>query len=281
MAHVTRSILAAAVVASAALAVPTTADAAHAPRNVTATAKAAGVTSAGGGYAGWAAPKKTTATPRKATLAQPNLASDAQLGIDVSSYQGDVDWASYASQGVTWAYTKATEGNYYKSPSFSSQYIGSYNQGLVRGAYHFATPNDTDGATQANYFVDNGGGWSADGKTLPGMLDIENNPYGATCYGLSQSDMVNWIAAFANQYKARTGRDVVIYTNAPWWSSCTGNSAAFTTTNPLDIAAWGSEPTTLPGGWPFYTFWQFTDTPVDKNWFNGNHDRLVALASNS
>lgn len=281
MAHLTRCALAVAAVASTALALPASADAAHAPRTVTASARTAGVTPAGGGYAGWATPKQTTSTARASTVAHPNLAGNAQLGIDVSSYQGDVDWASYASQGVTWAYTKATEGNYYKSPSFSSQYTGSYNQGLVRGAYHFATPNDTDGATQANYFVDNGGGWSADGKTLPGMLDIENNPYGATCYGLSQGDMVNWIAAFANQYKARTGRDVVIYTNAPWWSSCTGNSAAFTTTNPLDIAAWGSEPTTLPGGWPFYTFWQFTDTPVDKNWFNGNHDRLVALATNS
>lgn len=276
MAHLTRCALAAVAVAGSALALPATADAAHTPHSVSAAAEAAGVTSAGGGYTGWAGPKTTTSR-----LARPNLAGGAQLGIDVSSYQGDVDWASYASQGVTWAYTKATEGNYYKNPSFSSQYTGSYNQGLVRGAYHFATPNDTDGATQANYFVDNGGGWSADGKTLPGMLDIENNPYGATCYGLSQNDMVNWIAAFANQYKARTGRDVVIYTNAPWWSSCTGNSAAFTTTNPLDIAAWGSEPTTLPGGWPFYTFWQFTDTPVDKNWFNGNHDRLVALATNS
>ncbi len=49
---------------------------------------------------------------------------------------------------------------------------------MIRGAYHFATPDTTSGAAQANYFVDHGGGWSRDGKTLPGALDIEWNPYG-------------------------------------------------------------------------------------------------------
>lgn len=55
---------------------------------------------------------------------------------------------------------------------------------------------DYDGiraATQANYFVDHGGGWSADGRTLPGTLDIEYNPYGATRYGLTKAGMSAWI----------------------------------------------------------------------------------------
>lgn len=68
------------------------------------------------------------------------------------------------------------------------------------------------GADQANYFVDNGGGWSADGKTLPGALDIEYNPYGDTCYSMSASELTNRIADFNATYRARTGRDVVIYT---------------------------------------------------------------------
>jgi hypothetical protein len=49
----------------------------------------------------------------------------------------------------------------------------SANVGMIRGAYHFALPNSSSGATQANYFAGNGGGWSWDGKTLPGALDIE------------------------------------------------------------------------------------------------------------
>lgn len=77
-------------------------------------------------------------------------------GVDVSSHQGNVDWATLWNSGVRWAYTKATEGTYYTNPYFAQQYNGSYNVGMIRGAYHFATPDTTSGATQANYFVDHG-----------------------------------------------------------------------------------------------------------------------------
>ena len=61
----------------------------------------------------------------------------------------------------------------YKNPSFSSQYTGATKAGLIRGSYHFARPDQSSGAIQANYFASNGGGWSGDGITLPGVLDIE------------------------------------------------------------------------------------------------------------
>ncbi|MET8558749.1 lysozyme [Streptomyces sp. NPDC004959] len=203
-------------------------------------------------------------------------------GVDVSSYQGNVNWSALWNSGVKWAYTKATEGTYYTNPSFTQQYNGSYNVGMIRGSYHFATPDTTSGATQANYFVAHGGGWSKDGKTLPGVLDIEWNPYGAQCYGKSASAMVSWIKDFANTYKSRTGRDVVIYTATSWWKTCTGNSAAFGSTNPLWVARYASSVGTLPAGWGFYTMWQYTSTgPTvgDHNKFNGALDRVRALAN--
>lgn len=248
-------------------------------RTPTAQARAAGVTAPGQAYAGWSKDaQQASASTHSAQRMQPHAAATQTLGIDVSSYQGNVDWAYWWGQGVRWAYTKATEGTYYTNPYFGQQYTGSYNQGMIRGAYHFATPNTTSGAVQANYFVDHGGGWSPDGQTLPGMVDLETNPYGAKCYGLSQSQMVDWIASFSNTYRDRTGRDVVIYTSRSWWQECTGNTTAFSQTNPLDFASWGSSPGTLPGGWSYYTFWQFTDSPVDQNWFNGDLSRLKALA---
>ncbi|MFI6879614.1 lysozyme [Streptomyces sp. NPDC050400] len=203
-------------------------------------------------------------------------------GVDVSSHQGNVAWSTLWNSGVKWAYVKATEGTYYTNPYFAQQYNGSYNVGMIRGSYHFATPDTTSGATQANYFVDHGGGWSKDGKTLPGALDIEWNPYGAACYGKTQSAMVTWIRDFVNQYKARTGRDPVIYTATSWWTQCTGNSSAFSSTNPLWIARYASDPGTLPAGWGFYTMWQYTSsgpTVGDHNKFNGALDRVVALAN--
>ncbi|WP_079198229.1 lysozyme [Streptomyces sp. CB03911] len=202
-------------------------------------------------------------------------------GMDVSSYQGNVAWSTAAANGARFAYVKATEGTTYTNPYFTQQYNGSYNAGLIRGAYHFALPDVSGGAAQANWFVGHGGGWSGDGKTLPPALDIEYNPYGATCYGLSQSAMVNWIRDFSNTVHSRTGRYPTIYTTTNWWSTCTGNNAGFGATNPLWVARYASSVGTLPAGWSYQTIWQYADSgtlPGDQNWFNGAYDRLQALA---
>ena len=108
-------------------------------------------------------------------------------GLDVSSWQGNVDWATVAANGARFAYVKATEGTSYVNPYFTQQYFGAFNVGLVRGAYHFGLPDRSTGAAQAQWFATHGGAWSADNQTLPGALDIEYNPYGATCYGLNQA----------------------------------------------------------------------------------------------
>ncbi|MFE4172347.1 lysozyme [Streptomyces sp. NPDC056909] len=203
-------------------------------------------------------------------------------GVDVSGHQGNVNWVALWSSGVDWAYTKATEGTSYKNPYFARQYNGAYDAGLIRGAYHFAAPDGSSGATQADYFVDNGGGWSRDGKTLPGVLDIEWNPYGAACYGKTRSQMVDWIDDFLETYRSRTGRDALIYTATSWWKTCTGNYPGFASTNPLWIPRYSGTVGELPAGWGFQTIWQYTSTgPIvgDHNRFNGALDRVQALAN--
>ncbi|MEV3870528.1 GH25 family lysozyme [Streptomyces sp. NPDC049906] len=203
-------------------------------------------------------------------------------GVDVSSHQGNVAWSTLWDSGVRWAYVKATEGTYYKNPYHPQQYNGSYAVGMIRGAYHFATPDTTNGATQADYFVDNGGGWSRDGRTLPGVLDIEWNPYGDACYDKTPAQMVTWIRDFTQRYRHRTGRDPVIYTATNWWVQCTGDSAAFGAVNPLWIARYAAAIGPLPAGWTVQTMWQYTSTgPTvgDHNRFNGALDRVQALAT--
>lgn len=202
-------------------------------------------------------------------------------GMDVSSYQGNVNWSAAYSSGARFAYIKATEGNYYTNSYFAQQYDGSYNVGMIRGAYHFANPSSSSGANQAQYFVAHGGGWSNDGKTLPGALDIEWDPYGSACYGLSQSSMASWISDFANTYHSLTTRWPVIYTANSWWSQCVGTHLNLTSTDPLWVASYSSSVGTLPYPWTIYTFWQYADTgtfPGDQNVFNGSYSRLVALA---
>lgn len=205
------------------------------------------------------------------------------LGIDVSSYQGVVDWVSFTKVKRSFVYVKATEGSSYRNPYYASQLGGAKTAGMFAGAYHFANPSGKSGKTQATYFVKNGGGWRNDGKTLPGVLDIEYNPYGGNmCYELSKAKMVAWITDFLTTYKKLTTRDAVIYTTADWWSRCTGNSTKFRYTNPLWAARWTPKTGAgkLPGGWPYYTFWQYSATVIDQNRFSNTAARLKVLATN-
>ena len=207
-------------------------------------------------------------------------------GMDVSGWQPSVNWQYEWNLGARFAYIKATESTTYKNPSFGSQYTGSYDVGMIRGAYHFAIPSVTSGKTQADYFVNNGGGWSGDGRTLPPLLDIEYNPYpelGNTCYNMSPSQLVNWVRDFSNQIKVRTGRVPAIYTNGSWWNQCLGSSTAFKD-HPLHIAHFSTGNVTypwLPAGWTRYDIWQYSESGPflgDSNVWRGTLTQLKDFA---
>ncbi len=104
-------------------------------------------------------------------------------------------------------HTKATEGPDDTNPYFAQQYNGSYNVGMIRGAYHFrdprhrpaAPPRPTTSWTTAAAGPVTAGRCRARSTSKP-------DPYGAACYGKTQSAMVSWISSFLAQYKppART-----------------------------------------------------------------------------
>ncbi|PIB05830.1 MULTISPECIES: lysozyme [Streptomyces] len=213
----------------------------------------------------------------------PVSAASKPKGHDVSSHQKNVNWQSAKAKGARFAYVKATESHTYRNPYYSQQYNGARNVGMIRGAYHFALPDKSSGATQARYFVRNGGAWRADGWTLPPALDIEYNPYSKRkCYGLSKAKMVSWIKAFSDEVKRQTGRRPVIYTTTHWWNNCTGGSRAFAGTHSLWLARYDSANAgALPAGWSYWTFWQYDNSgslPGDQNLFNGSMAQLKRLA---
>lgn len=206
-------------------------------------------------------------------------AVSGQPGIDVNSNSGSINWSSVAKH-AKFVYTKATEGTYYTNPDFAGQYNGPYRYKIIRGAYHFAIPNGSSGAVQARYFVSHGGGWSSDGRTLPGALDLETNPYGRECYGLTKKQMVGWTWDFVNAYHRSTGVYPIIYTSATWWKACTGNAKGFGGYDPLWLASYGKSAGTVPAGWGFYSIWQYAkkgSLPGDQDVFNGTFARLQAL----
>lgn len=201
-------------------------------------------------------------------------------GLDVSSHQGNVNWAATAGKGAKFAYVKATEGTTYVNPYFAQQYNGAYKSGMVRGAYHFATPNTSSGVSQADHFMSGGGRWSADGRTLPPAIDLEYNPYGQVCYGMAPAALVAWVHAFVNEMHAKTQRWPTIYTSASWWKMCMGNNAGFGA-DPLWVARYNKTLGALPPGWQTYAIWQYADAgalPGDQDTFNGSAAGLRTLA---
>ncbi|KAK6064420.1 hypothetical protein SCUP234_13011 [Seiridium cupressi] len=203
-------------------------------------------------------------------------------GFDISHYQSTVDFAKAYSSGARFVIIKATEGTNYIDPKFSDHYSGATKAKLIRGGYHFAHPSSSSGAgaAQVNYFLAHGGGWTGDGLTLPGMLDLEAGS--SECWGLSASAMVTFIKDFSDTYHSKTGRYPLIYTSPAWWKDCTGNSQSFSKTNPLVLAHYASSVGSAPGGWPYQTIWQYADSYTyggDADKFNGDAAGLSKLAT--
>lgn len=232
----------------------------------------------------WRAEQLGTDASDEAQAQTPQADALGVYGMDVSGWQPYIDWQLEYAKGSRFAYVKVSEGNYYTSPTFSSQYWGAQSVGMLRGGYHFALPTQSSGAEQARFFVSRGGGWSPDGRTLPGLLDIEYNPYsqfGNICFNMTQAQMVAWIADFVQTYKTLTGRYPAVYSTTDWWRTCTGDTTRFNYL-PLHLASYSSVPGAMPSGWWTYDIWQYSSTGPfagDSNYFNGSVRDLRAFAT--
>ena len=207
-------------------------------------------------------PGSGQATPALTTTA---VLPGYEQGVDVASWQhpsgAAINWSQVAASGIRFAAVKTTEGAYYQNPYALSDLAGARAAGLSPVAYAFAIPNgngsSSDPAAQADYLLNFLG---TESSTVPVMLDIEYNPYGAECYGLNTTAMVSWISAFDAEIQAKTGRLPIIYTPPGWWSACTGGSAAFSQL-PLWVPDYSSSGSpSLPAGWTSSTFWQYTSS---------------------
>jgi len=209
---------------------------------------------------------KQLATPSSSSAATNQATALTTVrGIDVASYQHQngaaISWASVARTGYKFAAIKTTEGNYYVNPYAIPDIVSAMSSGLYATVYHFAIPNITTGAVQAQFALKYSK-YRSGGRALPLMLDIEYDPYVSTdhtneCYGLSAAAMRTWISSFVSTARTATGQYPIIYTTANWWDTCTGSSTAFGA-DPMWVAAYGVSSPPMPAGWPAYTFWQYS-----------------------
>lgn len=245
---------------SVALAVPaaTAADALPAP----ARASLAGRPAAGDAHS----PELLRQLSPNGPVASPATAPGPR-GVDVAAsqhpYHAAINWKKAAAAGYHFVAIKATEGNYYVNPYARSDLSAAAAAGLPATVYHFAVPNVSGAAAQADYAVAHSR-YVPDGRLLPLMLDVEYDPYFRSdhtnkCYGLSRAKMVAWISAFVTRTEQLTGQPPIIYTAPSWWRTCTGGSGTFRRL-PLWVAAWAVSSPPLPRGWHDWTFWQYTSS---------------------
>ncbi len=90
-------------------------------------------------------------------------------GIDVSSYQGDIDWNVLSSQNISFAFIKATEGSSFVDKNFVYNFKEAQKTSLAVGAYHFFS-YDSEGKTQAENFISTVVPFEG---MLPPVIDLE------------------------------------------------------------------------------------------------------------
>ena len=133
-------------------------------------------------------------------------------GVDVSSYQGDIDWKQLSAESIRFAYIKATEGSSYKDEQFEKNWKDAQTTDLRIGAYHFFSL-DSSGTTQAEHFCKT---VEAVDAMLPPVVDVE--PYGKY-RDVNQIDKGEFLSELGNYVKAleaNYGMKPVIYTTEEW-----------------------------------------------------------------
>lgn len=99
----------------------------------------------------------------------PNSDTYPVQGVDISYYQGNVNWETLSQQGITFAYVKATEGIDYTDSQFSTNWTTGNASSVYLGAYHFWRFEDS-GAEQAEHFIET---VPKTENTLPPVIDVE------------------------------------------------------------------------------------------------------------
>src|SRR6185503_11904243 len=224
----------------------------------------------------------------------PRLMAARPLGIDVSSYQGNIAWPSVAAAGISFAWAKATEGTGYQDAYFVGNQNNGKAAGVLMGAYHYARYDlhaGTSGATaEANYY------WNfaknhiqGDGKTLMPMLDVE-----ASTAGYTPATLAAWInqwcqTVVANASAAGLTVRPVIYVSAChanyFDSSCAQWTPWIANYNGQDPQS--GTPWSVCSGyniWGTWVVWQYTSSGaipgisgnVDRDVFNGTPATLIS-----
>jgi len=133
-------------------------------------------------------------------------------GIDVSSYQGKINWQKVKAMNdddvhITFAFIKATEGVLSVDPYFQRNWREAPKAGIICGAYHYFLPQKS-GVWQARFFLQT---VKMEKGDLPMVVDVEQ------LYRTPPTKMREQLMSFVNHIENKTGVKPIIYTNISFY----------------------------------------------------------------
>ncbi|MGO4670511.1 glycoside hydrolase family 25 protein [Bosea sp. 2RAB26] len=218
-------------------------------------------------------PQKGDARPHPGVASALNYAVQ---GIDISRWQGEIDWAAVKGAGTRFVYMKATEGGDHIDPSFLRNWEGARRAGVPRGAYHFVfwcRPAHEQAVWFKQHIPNDPG-------ALPPVLDVEWNGHSKTCpQKIDRSLALEKIQLMLTELEQLTGKKPIIYTDITFHKDVLeGQFNEY----PYWIRSTAAKPETRYENRP-WAFWQFTTTgrvpgirgDVDRNAFFGDEEQFI------
>lgn len=199
-------------------------------------------------------------------------ASSAVVGVDLSKWQGVVDFAKIKAAANTYVFVKVSQGATGVDPDYARNIAGARAAGLYAGSYHFYT-TDHDAQSQ---FANLSRHLDLKPGDLPPVVDIEVLAQNSLP-GLDQQ-----LQAFLTLIENRYAVKPILYSGQSFASQYLKGFSAY----PLWLAEYTSAPAPrLPPDWSAWTFWQYSQSgsvagvsgAVDLDRFNGGLDDLRKL----
>jgi lysozyme len=189
-----------------------------------------------------------TLAVRRDTLAtfRPTVNPGEDLGLDVSHYQGEIDWQAVAADGISFAYIKSTEAGDWADEYFVPNWLGARTAGLEVGAYHFFTFCRTGADQAANVLRV----VPADEADLPLAVDLE---FANHCSQRSDPEGLRAeLRMFIDMIEATTGGTVVLYVEDAF-------DDVYKIKDNFDNVLWQRDIGETPPSGQRWFMWQFSD----------------------
>ena len=203
-------------------------------------------------------------------------------GVDISKWQGNVDWDRIAGDGVSFAFVRVSDGLGSLDQKFDRNWENAREAGIYTGVYQFFRPNQSV-LGQADYLLEKMGcdmvaktcPWTE--MDLPPVIDVEYRPS-----GWSKNQMRNAIRTWIDRVE-EFGAEPIVYSGRYFWRDYVGTDEW--SDHPFWIAHYTNNCPNIPDDWSDWDFWQYTDSGsvsgvngnTDMNQFNGTLQMLQAL----